>query len=94
MLQTESTFPHVGALAFRRGTAEPARILRRNADDTALIERRAPTPGGGTVPLYGAAANTTVPIEDLFADRESAIFGSKAQARRAQRSRAAGGRVR
>lgn len=92
MLNVETQFPHAGCIAFRRGTAEPARIIRHNADRTALIERRQRLPGGGTTPLPGAAANCTVPMEDLHADEDSAIFGSTAKARAARRSRAAGGR--
>ena len=92
MLQTPAPFPQVGAIAFRRHTAEPARILRRNADGTAFIERRVNLPGGGTAPLSGAAANCEVPLAELFDDPHIAIPGCAAKARRARRSRAAGGR--
>lgn len=70
---TRPAFPHVGALCFRRGTAEPAVILRRNADDTVLLQRRRTLPSGATVPLEGASANTTVPLAEVFADRLAAI---------------------
>lgn len=104
MLQTESTFPHVGALAFRRGTAEPARVIRCNADGTILIERRQRASGARsssasgsatmatTVPLSGAAANTTVDAADLFSDEQAAIWGSARRAAKARRTRAAKGR--
>lgn len=92
MLSQNTTFPQVGAIGYRRGTAEPARILRRNADATAFIERRQRVPGGGTRPLQGAAANCTVPLEELFEHPDHAIHGSAKKARQAKRSRAAGGK--
>ena len=92
MLSTTTDFPSAGSLAFRRGTAEPARIVRRNADGTALIARLRRTPGGGTTPLPGAAANCTVPLDELFEDEDHARHGSERQARQARRAHAAGGR--
>lgn len=42
MLKFAAPFPHPGASAFLRGTAEPVRILRRNADGTVLVQRTGP----------------------------------------------------
>lgn len=90
MLQSEIEFPGVGAMAFRLGTAEPARITRRNDDGSAMVVRHRRLPGGGTVPLSGASATVTVPLEELFADEDAAMFGGRGKARRAARSRARG----
>lgn len=92
MLQAETKFPHVGSLGFLAKTAEPARIIRSNADGTLLVERRRRLPGGGTVPLLGASANRTIAASSIFANPEIAIHGSAKKARQAQRRRAAGGK--
>lgn len=86
MLQTPAPFPHPGAIAFRAGTAEPARILRRNDDGTVLIERRERTPDGGNRPIIGCSANTTVPLADLFADPLDAAGIARRAPRRSRRA--------
>ncbi len=92
MLQHETEFPQVGSLGYLATTAEPARILQRNADGSILVERRQRAPGGGTSPLTGAAANRRVDAGDIFPDVDTAMFGSAEAASKARRSKAAGGR--
>lgn len=85
MLDTPAPFPHVGSICYRRHTAEPALILRHNADRTVLLERRRATPWGGLQRIEGASANCTVPLADIFPDKFTAIFGSVKKAQRARR---------
>lgn len=64
MLRNFATFPHAGSRAFLAPDAAPVRILRNNADGTALISmlpvREDPRRH------LDAAANRTVDAADLF----------------------------
>lgn len=92
MLSHETEFPAVGSTGYLAGTAKPARILQRCGDGTFLVERRQRVPGGGTAPIPGAAGNRRVEEGELFATLDAAMFGNASAARRARRSRYAGGR--
>ncbi|WP_408585952.1 hypothetical protein [Novosphingobium sp.] len=80
MLAVPIEFPAVGADAFLAPHAERVRIIRHNADGTALISRQRP----------GASGNTSVPFGSLHGDEAGAIgIKPKADRRRARRNRAA-----
>lgn len=82
MLNTPAPFPHPGSIGFRLHTAEPARVIRANADGTLLVERRRRLSDGTTVPIAGASANVAIPRADLFADPLDAAHGGKPTPRR------------
>lgn len=69
MLAASAPFPHVGSRAFIGTTAEPATIIRTNADRTALI-RVDPRPNKGR--NRDASGNRTEPLANLFATEDAA----------------------
>lgn len=64
MLAIKSPFPHSGSTAYLRPTGAECRIVRRNADGSALISL-ADRP-------RDASGNTTVALADLAATAEEA----------------------
>ena len=63
MLAHETEFPQIGSLGYLATTAEPARILQRNADGSMLVERRQRAPGGGTSSAASAAPQAQSPAQ-------------------------------
>ena len=70
MLRQPAPFPEVGSAAFLRGTGTPVTIIRRNANGTALVRY---DPDRAIDRPAGASANATLPIPDLFEDRDAAV---------------------
>lgn len=86
MLQVPAEFPHIGSTAFLRGSAGEVRILQRNADGTATVQRL------GLIPrAEGASITRRVAQADLFATIEEAMgpADKPRRHRRARRSRRA-----
>lgn len=75
MLNVPAKFPHVGSTAYLRGTGGPARILRRNADGTCLVELLESTPTGpARSRTREASGNRQVEGGDLYETQQLAVF--------------------
>lgn len=76
MLAVEAAFPYPGSTAYERGTAEPRRIIQRNANGTctvAVLPRRFMSREEQLVWINrGASRTVTVAAEDLCATPEEA----------------------
>ena len=68
MLQSATTFPHAGAPAFLRPTAEPVKIIQRNANGTCLISLT-----DKRFPREAASGNRTVDLAELAETAEEAL---------------------
>ena len=66
-------------MAFLRGTAEEARILRHNGDGTAFISLT-----GRKFPRERASGNRNIDLADLYPDAETAMHVGR-KARRGRR---------
>lgn len=85
MLAHLTDFPQAGSMAFLRGTAEQARILRHNGDGTAFIsltDRRFPS--------ERASGNRNIELADLYPDAETAMHCGRPARRNARGTRRAG----
>lgn len=78
MLSNPATFPHAGAPCFVRGTAEPARIIQRNADGTCLVSLEGPRPRS-----EDASRTCRLPLAELAATAEQAMDLARRPRRRA-----------
>lgn len=77
MLQVEAPFPHTGSNAFLKGSADPVRIIQRNADDTCTVQRL-----GHLSRALGASRTRRVPLADLVATPAEAVPAAKPRRRR------------
>lgn len=80
--------PQVNSVGFLRGTAQRARILRRNADENAggertclvqLFERIPFTPNWQ--PVLGSTGNATVEERDLYPTQDAAQHAGRRRSR-------------
>lgn len=81
MLATITDFPQAGSIAFLRGTAEQARIIRRNADGTAFISLT-----DRKFPSERASGNRTIDAADLYPDAETAMHCGRTARRSTRRT--------
>ena len=79
--------PLAGSEGFLRGTATPARVIRRHADGTCLVKLFDKHPiTGKLVSRLGSSANRTVPESDLYAtENEAQHCGRKPRLRVSRR---------
>lgn len=77
MLQVRSEFPHPGSHGFAAPLGEEVRIIQRNADGSALVQRILPPA------LRGASSTRTMPMADLHATLEAALGRRVVRRRRA-----------
>lgn len=84
MLAVPTEFPHPGSRAFVKGTAEPVTIIRRNADDSALIRR---DPRARQRLNRDASGNRTEPFANLCATEDEAAQAGVAVPKRRRKAR-------
>lgn len=94
MLQSPTPFPNPGCTAFLKHTAQAVRVLQHKPHEqggpavlVSVPEQRC----CAVDPLQGhqPATTKTVPLAEIFPDRETAMHGSIRAAHRAQRRRLA-----
>lgn len=88
----DTELPHVGSIGFTRGTAQRARVLRRNGEEpgkerTCLVQLYQKL-GAVWVEVRGSSGNTEIEERDLYPTKEAALFPAGRPARRTRSRRA------
>lgn len=84
----DTELPHVGSVGFTRGTAQRARVLRRDAPvegqpRTCLVQMFQKL-GAVWVEVRGSSGNATIEERDLYPTEEAAMFPNGKRGRRAR----------
>ena len=77
MLQVETPFPQAGSNGFLFGSAEPVRIIQRNADGTCLVQRTGDLARG-----LGASRTLRVASADIVKTQAEAFPRAKHRRRK------------
>lgn len=85
---TDTPLPQPGSFGYLRGTAQRARVIRRNGEGRCLVQLFHKPRGFGTwEPVPGSSGNTEVPEADLYATERDASFAGRAPKGRVRKPR-------
>ena len=83
MLKCDAPFPFAGCKAFLAGTADPVTVIRRNADDSALVRM---DPRAREALSRDASGNRTVTADQLCKSEKEAFEATPPKKRRKARA--------